>query len=58
VIGLTLEVLDQLDVFNDIEKLVEPLENALTWTGDGKLVVNSNAPILTGKRFVSTTLPH
>jgi 2-polyprenyl-6-methoxyphenol hydroxylase-like FAD-dependent oxidoreductase len=45
-------ILDQLGVFDDIFAMVEPLQNGLTWTGDGKLVVNSNAPLLTGVRCV------
>ena len=45
-------ILDQLGIFDDIFAMVEPLQNGLTWTGDGKLVVNSNAPLLTGIRSV------
>jgi 2-polyprenyl-6-methoxyphenol hydroxylase-like FAD-dependent oxidoreductase len=45
-------ILDQLGIFDEIFAVVEPLENGLTWTGDGKLVVNSNAPLLTAVRSV------
>lgn len=43
-------ILDQLGIWDDIYAMIEPLENALTWTGDGKLVVSSNSPILSAKR--------
>lgn len=51
-------ILDQLGIFDDIFETVEPLENGLTWTGDGKLVVNSNAPLLTGVRPVEPPVAH
>ncbi|KAF4635287.1 hypothetical protein G7Y89_g2803 [Cudoniella acicularis] len=44
-------ILDQLGIFNVTLAIVEPLVNGLTWIDDGKLVVNSNAPELTGKRM-------
>ncbi|KFZ24305.1 hypothetical protein V502_01200 [Pseudogymnoascus sp. VKM F-4520 (FW-2644)] len=43
-------ILDQLGVFDHISALVEPLQMALTWTGDGKCMLNSNAPVLIAKR--------
>ncbi|KFZ09191.1 hypothetical protein V501_05682 [Pseudogymnoascus sp. VKM F-4519 (FW-2642)] len=43
-------ILDQLGIFDDILAMVEPLENGLSWTGDGKLVVDSNSPLLTRVR--------
>lgn len=45
-------ILDQLGVFDHINDLVEPLQMALTWTGEGKCMLNSNAPVLIAKRFV------
>ena len=45
-------ILDQLGVFDHINGLVEPLQMALTWTGEGKCMLNSNAPVLIAKRFV------
>jgi 2-polyprenyl-6-methoxyphenol hydroxylase-like FAD-dependent oxidoreductase len=45
-------ILDQLGVFDDINTLIEPLQKALTWTGKGKRMLNSNAPVLIAKRFV------
>jgi 2-polyprenyl-6-methoxyphenol hydroxylase-like FAD-dependent oxidoreductase len=47
-------ILDQLGVFDDIFAMVEPLQNGLTWTGDGRLIVNSNAPLSTGIWFVQS----
>ncbi|KFY39521.1 hypothetical protein V494_03954 [Pseudogymnoascus sp. VKM F-4513 (FW-928)] len=43
-------ILDQLGVFDDISALIEPLQKALTWTGEGKCMLNSNAPVLLAKR--------
>ena len=34
--------------------MVEPLQNGLMWTGDGRLIVNSSAPLVTGIRFVQS----
>lgn len=45
-------ILDQLGLFDDVLSIVEPLENGLSWTGDGRLVVNSNSPVLTRIRYV------
>lgn len=45
-------ILDQLGVFDHINALVEPLQMALTWTREGKCMLNSNAPVLIAKRFV------
>lgn len=45
-------ILDQLGVFDDINVLIEPLQMALTWIGEGKPMLNSNAPVLIAKRFV------
>lgn len=45
-------ILDQLGLFDVISTLIEPLQKALTWTGEGKCMLNSNAPVLIAKRFV------
>jgi 2-polyprenyl-6-methoxyphenol hydroxylase-like FAD-dependent oxidoreductase len=45
-------VLDQLGIFDDVFAMVEPLQNGLIWTGDGKLIVKSNAAHLIGIRSV------
>lgn len=45
-------ILDQLGIFDDVLDLVEPLENGLTWTKEGKLLVNSNSPLLIRNRCV------
>lgn len=45
-----LRILDQLGICDDIIKMVDPLKNGLTWTGDGKLVVDSDAPVLSRVR--------
>lgn len=45
-------VLDQLGTLDDIYAMTEPLAKGLTWTADGKCIVDSNAPILTEIRFV------
>jgi 2-polyprenyl-6-methoxyphenol hydroxylase-like FAD-dependent oxidoreductase len=43
-------ILDQLGMFDTILSMVDPLQKGLTWTGDGKLVIDADAPILTGER--------
>ncbi|OBT70177.1 hypothetical protein VE03_00332 [Pseudogymnoascus sp. 23342-1-I1] len=44
-------ILDQLGIFDDMFGLVEPLENGITWKGgDGKLILDSNAPLLLRNR--------
>ena len=45
-------ILDQLGIADDIFSMAKPLANALTGTA---LVINSNAPILTAKRSLSST---
>lgn len=45
-------ILDQIGVFDDVLAEVEPLNNGLTWTADGKLVVEGNSPILVRNRYV------
>lgn len=50
-------ILDQLGIFDDILQVVEPVRTGLTWTGeDGKVVINSNAPILVKARYVHDTV--
>lgn len=39
-------ILDQLGIWDDIMAMIEPLSQALTWTDDGKCIVDSNAPLL------------
>ncbi|KAL3425892.1 FAD binding domain-containing protein [Phlyctema vagabunda] len=43
-------ILDQLGIFEDVLEMVEPLQNGLTWTDKGNLVINSNAPDLCSVR--------
>lgn len=43
-------ILDQLGIFDDILAIVEPLQKGFTWTHDGELVIDSNAPVLSGVR--------
>jgi 2-polyprenyl-6-methoxyphenol hydroxylase-like FAD-dependent oxidoreductase len=45
-------ILDQLGIFDEMKDMAEPLEQALTWTGDGKLLVDSDAPGLCAVRYV------
>jgi 2-polyprenyl-6-methoxyphenol hydroxylase-like FAD-dependent oxidoreductase len=45
-------ILDQLGVFDHIYSMVEPLKMALTWTENGKNIINSDSPILTSLRCV------
>jgi flavin-dependent dehydrogenase len=45
-------ILDQLGIFDDIFAMVEPLQNALIWKGNGKLIVDSNMHRLIGIRSV------
>jgi 2-polyprenyl-6-methoxyphenol hydroxylase-like FAD-dependent oxidoreductase len=45
-------ILDQLGLLDDIVTMVEPMQRGLTWTGDGKLIVDSSGPLLTGTRSV------
>jgi 2-polyprenyl-6-methoxyphenol hydroxylase-like FAD-dependent oxidoreductase len=48
-------ILDQLGIFDNIYAMVEPLHRGLSWTGNGKLIVSSNVPYLTGARSVQTS---
>src|ERR1700710_1487471 len=48
-------ILDQLGIFDDILAMVEPLQNGSTRTGDGILVVESDAPRLTAIRWVQSS---
>lgn len=43
-------ILDQLGLFDEISENIEPCIFMQTWTGDGKLLSETNAPILTSKR--------
>jgi 2-polyprenyl-6-methoxyphenol hydroxylase-like FAD-dependent oxidoreductase len=45
-------ILDQLGIFDEMNVVAEPLKTALTWTGDGKLLVESDAPGLCEVRYV------
>jgi len=45
-------ICDQLGVWDDILAQIEPCQNGLTWTHDGKLVIDSNSPWLTGIRYI------
>jgi 2-polyprenyl-6-methoxyphenol hydroxylase-like FAD-dependent oxidoreductase len=45
-------ILDQLGIFDHLYSFVEPLTRGLTWTGDGKNVIDSDSPVLTGLRCV------
>jgi len=49
-------ILDQLGIFDEITVVAEPLEAALTWTGDGKLLVDSDAPRLCEVRYAWPSL--
>lgn len=53
-----LRILDQLGIFDDAFSMMEPIDNGLTWTRDGKPIVNSNAPRLMGQRYVTLWLRH
>jgi 2-polyprenyl-6-methoxyphenol hydroxylase-like FAD-dependent oxidoreductase len=44
-------ILDQLGIFDEMTVIAEPLETALTWTGDGKLLIKSDAPRLCEVRY-------
>jgi 2-polyprenyl-6-methoxyphenol hydroxylase-like FAD-dependent oxidoreductase len=46
-------ILDQLGIWDDIMAMIEPLAQALTWTDDGKNIVDSNAPLLGSARLVN-----
>lgn len=43
-------ILDQIGCFDSINDLVEPLVRAVTWTGNGKCLVDSDTPRLLYKR--------
>ena len=45
-------ILDQLGIFDEMLDMAEPLEKGLTWTGEGKLLVDSDAPGLCAVRYV------
>lgn len=44
-------ILDQLGIFDDIYSYIEPCHNGISWTGDGKVIVDSNVPYLIGVRY-------
>lgn len=50
-----LRIFDQLRIFDDISALVEPLLTAFTWTGEGKLIVKNDTPLLLGTRSVQSS---
>lgn len=43
-------ILDQLGIWDDIMKMIEPLQQGLSWTADGKLLVDNNMPLLGSAR--------
>jgi 2-polyprenyl-6-methoxyphenol hydroxylase-like FAD-dependent oxidoreductase len=47
-------ILDQLGLFDELYSVVEPLEMGLSWTGDGKCLIDSDVPLLGVARSVHT----
>lgn len=45
-------ILDQLGIWDEIRASIDPVKDTLTWTGDGKLLVESNAAQLVAVRYV------
>ena len=43
-------ILDQLGMFDEVSENIEPCVFMQTWTAEGKLLSETDAPILTGKR--------
>lgn len=43
-------ILDQLGIFDDIMQQVEPLKKASLWSGDKKLILQSDSPQVLHKR--------
>jgi 2-polyprenyl-6-methoxyphenol hydroxylase and related FAD-dependent oxidoreductases len=44
-------VLDQLGIWDSIERITEPLKRARVWTGDGKLLLEGDVPELIQARY-------
>ncbi|KAJ5759561.1 hypothetical protein N7520_006717 [Penicillium odoratum] len=42
--------LDQLDLFDDILDIIEPVERAITWTETGKIITDTDVPLLMRER--------
>ena len=48
-------ILDQLGIYDDIRAMVEPMANGLSWTRDGRNVVNRDGPALAEARYAEPT---
>lgn len=52
-------ILDQLGIWDDVMKMIEPLAKGISWTHDGRKLVDSNMPLLGASRselvFISLT---
>ena len=46
-------ILDQLDLFDDILHVTEPLQKALSWSGGGKIITASDSPRMIHERYDS-----
>lgn len=45
-------ILDQLDVFDDILSVCEPLSKSFYWTEDGKLIMENDSPLTIHERYL------
>lgn len=43
-------ILDQLGMYDDVLKVVEPLRRAFTWTDAGRCITNTDAPHILHRR--------